>query len=436
MNPHLQRGTLLFHQGRHELAADEMHLFLSGNPDDGYGHALLAQCHSALERHADAEREASAAIRLAPDAAYSHYAMARVQWSRNDPVRALAAIGESIRLEPRDPDYLGVRSALLLDLKRTHEALECAGAALAEDPTHVVATNVRASALVRLGRREEAGAALDATLAREPENSWTHANRGWGFLHGGDAKSALPHFQEALRLDPGNESARQGIVEAIKARNPVYSVMLRYVLWMQGQSGRMQWAIVVGAYVAYRAVGVVGQRYPAWAPVVMPLQVAYGVFAWFSWTAGPLSNLILRLNRYGRLALSPEQLRESNWVGLFVGLAFAFLAAGFLVPHADAGDSRRLLCFLAAGVSATLVIPIKARFNCQPGWPRVVMTVYAAGLVAMGYGAIVGLAIADGLGNGGARLGSASVSTAEGFVVGLVLSPWIGNALGMVRVRC
>lgn len=435
MNPHLQRGMLLFQQGRHELAADETRLFLSENPDDGHGHALLAQCHSALERHPEAEAEAAAAIRLEPDSAYSHYAMARVQWSRNDPARALAAIGESIRLEPRDPDYLGVRAALLLDLKRTHEALECAGAALAEDPTHVVATNVRASALVRLGRREEAGAALDATLAREPENSWTHANRGWGHLHGGDAKSALPHFQEALRLDPGNEAARQGIVEAIKARNPVYSVMLRYVLWMHGQSGRMQWAIIAGAYVAYRLVGVIGERYPAWSPVILPLQIAYGLFAWFSWTAGPLSNLLLRLNRYGRLALSPEQVRESNWVGLFIALALAFLAAGFLVPHGGRGDERRLLCFLAAGVGALLVIPVKARFNCQPGWPRVVMTVYAAALVAMGYGAIIGLAVADGVGEGGARIGAAAVSTAQGFLLGLVLSPWMGNALGMVRVR-
>ncbi len=428
MNSHFQRGTLLLQQGRHELAAGEFRLALAESPGDGLGHALLAHCYSALQRYPESEAEAAAAIALEPDSAYVHYAMARVQESRNDPVRALASIREAVRLDPKDADCLAMLAAILLDLKRTNEALGAAEAALAEDPAHVAANNVRAMALVALGRRAEAGATLDAALAREPENSWTHANRGWGHLHEGDPQSALRHFREAMRLDPDNDWARRGIVEAVKARNPVYALMLRYTLWMQAQSGRMQWGLVVGAWLAFRVVGVVGARYPALVPVVLPLQIAYILLAWFSWTAVPLSNLVLRLNRHGRLALFPEQIRESNWVAGFVGAALACLGVWL-------AGGRDIVWLLAAGVGAFLVVPVKAGFNCQPGWPRRVMAVYTAIMVAMGYGAILGLLVAERMGKAGDPWADAAVKTLLAFLVGVLLSGWVGNALGMVRVR-
>ena len=63
-----------------------------------------------------------------------------------------------------------------------------------------------------------------------------------GVLHQAQPKAALEHFREALRLDPNLQYAQAGIVEALKARNPIYRWMLGYFLWMGRLSDRAKWA--------------------------------------------------------------------------------------------------------------------------------------------------------------------------------------------------
>ena len=64
----------------------------------------------------------------------------------------------------------------------------------------------------------------------------------------------MEHFREALRLNPNMEWARQGILEALRARNPIYRVMLRYFLWMSRFRGKVQFGIVIGGWLGYQAI--------------------------------------------------------------------------------------------------------------------------------------------------------------------------------------
>src|SRR6185295_5916341 len=98
---------------------------------------------------------------------------------------------------------------------------------------------------------------------------------GWALLHAGDAKRALEHFREALRLDPELEFARAGVVEALKARNPIYRVMLLYFLWMARLSGRTRWGIILGGYFGFRMLRTWADEHPDYAAYVQPLIIAY-----------------------------------------------------------------------------------------------------------------------------------------------------------------
>src|SRR5206468_3894993 len=141
------------------------------------------------------------------------------------------------------------------------------------DPEHVGCANLRAMAMVKLGRKAEAGATIDAALAKNPDNALTHANQGWTLLEKGDAKKALEHFCEALRLDPENAWARHGIVEALKARNLIYAVMLKYFLWMSKLSRQAQWAIILIGYFGNQMLGSMARTNPRLAPWVLPLRI-------------------------------------------------------------------------------------------------------------------------------------------------------------------
>ena len=100
-------------------------------------------------------------------------------------------------------------------------------------------------------------------------------------------------FQAALRLDLTLEWARLGMIEAMKARNLAYRLVLRYSFWAASLSGRAQWFLIIGAYVGSRVVRNILRENPALWPVLGPLLGLYVVFVFGSWIADPLSNLIL-----------------------------------------------------------------------------------------------------------------------------------------------
>lgn len=429
MNRHIARGELLLRQHRNDLAVEELRLALAEEPGDSYALSLLALGLGALEQFEEAQRSAAEAITAAPDSPFAHYAMAVVLSERRDIPAAIISIREAIRLDPGRPENHALQGSLLLQSRRWEEALASADRALSLDPDDETANNVRAMALVQLGRRQEAGSTLAATLARNPEDSWTHANLGWTLLHEGDGRRALPHFQEALRLDPNNEWARQGVVEALKASNPLYALLLRYFLWMNRLSRKAQWAIVIGGWFGNNLLADAANAQPSLAPWVLPIRIAYLAFAWLTWSAEPLFNLLLRLNRFGRLALSEEQRDESTWIGACVGAALFCLALSPFVFD-------RTLWLLAAGMFAFLVMPIAARYNCQGGWPRRAMSVFATIMAISGIGAFV-LGVASNSLERSSSDATVHLVTALGttYVVGLIACPWIGNILQMIRIK-
>jgi tetratricopeptide (TPR) repeat protein len=429
VNPHLERAILLYQQSRHELAEAELGQALAFDPDDAYAHALLAMCLADREKFEDATTEARQAIQLAPDFPFAHYAHARVLYDRNHHPEARAAVEEAIRLDPEDADYHSLLAGIHFDEKRWPDVLNAAEQGLQLDAEHTGCTNLRAMAMVKLGRKAEAGAAIDAALAKNPDNALTHANQGWTLLEQGEPRKALEHFREALRLDPENEWARSGIVEALKARNIIYAVMLKYFLWMSKLSRRAQWGIILVGYFGNRLLGAAARSNPDLASWLLPIRILYVAFALMTWLAYPLFNLMLRLNRFGRLALSREQIVASNWVGVCVFATLVGLAGCMLYGM----DS---LWLFVALVSGFLMLPVAGVFRCSEGWPRNLMAACTVVLALLGLSLLALVVGAE------FRLMDETksvVSAIKGligiFLIGAVASTWLTNILISQRPR-
>lgn len=410
---HRHRGWLLARQGRAELAEREYRLALAEDPHDADAHALLALLLAAQEpRRAEALAAAREAIGLAPDDAFPHYAEAHVHLEAERWDQAQRAAEQAIRIDPDDPGHYVVLSAAFLGRRRWREALDAADDALALDPTHTGAANLRATALVHMGRKAEAGAALQGALARDPENSHTHANQGWALLHRGDRVAALGHFRESLRLDPESEWAREGLVEALKARNPLYAGMLRYFLWMNRLDGRTRWMVILGGWFGYRILRGAAAANPSLAPWLAPLMIAYVAFVLLSWTAPQIFNAVLLASRDGRYVLSPEQRRSGGWmaagVAAAVGLTVAALATG-------AGWLE-----MGALMFAALLIPLAATFRGPRGRPTTTMSGISIGLYALAALSVV--------------LGSRGMDAADALsgivLLGVVATSWGVNLRG------
>jgi tetratricopeptide (TPR) repeat protein len=73
---------------------------------------------------------------------------------------------------------------------------------------------MRALGLIRLGRFWGARRAAAHAQGLDPEHAYGHAIAGWAQLATGRRKVAREHLREALRSDPHNELAQQGLWRA------------------------------------------------------------------------------------------------------------------------------------------------------------------------------------------------------------------------------
>lgn len=423
MTAHLTRGNLLFHQSRPQQAADEYRRHLLEEPNDPQGHAHLALCLTQLKQFDAATEHAQQAIGLAPDVGFSHFVLAQVMAVRSRIPEAKSAIDAAIQLDPHVPMFFYLRGRIHGELHEWQAALADADAGLQIDPEDTECLNLRAQSLMKLGRRMEAGESLETALAQDPDNAFTHTTRGWSLLEQRQTKQALHHFREALRLEPDSDWARAGIVEAMKARHFLYRLFLGYMFWMSRLSPRLRWGIVIGGYLGIRVLSSVSAANPSWGAWLLPLIVLYVGFALLTWLAQPMFNLLLRVSRFGRLALSGEQRWGANLIGLLLTSALGFVVAAFWL------NAARLL--IGALYTALLMLPASAIFACANGWPRTTMAGVTVLLAVVGAASLQTLSEVEGQ--------LTPTPAGEGlqtlFIVGLLGSQFLANALVGARVR-
>src|SRR5687768_3705193 len=228
----IARAQLLQQQRRHADAVNELRQHLGIEPHDAVAHAMLAVSLMELNQHKEATASAQQAVGLSPDMPYAHYVLAFVLYKREWLDEAKQAAEEALRLESFNPNHFALLAGIEFQRRNWPAALDHANSAMQIDPDHSWATNLRAAALVKLGRRDEAARTIGDALAKDPEDPDTHANQGWTLLHQGDHRRARVHFREALRLDPTNTWAKQGMVEALKSGFWPYKLVLHFWLWM------------------------------------------------------------------------------------------------------------------------------------------------------------------------------------------------------------
>lgn len=376
MGTHLERAQLLLEQNRFSLAEKELRLQLASTPNDPIAHSLLAVCLAEQHQHEQALQYARDAVALAPDLAYAHYVLATVQYDLKHYGDAVATVHEAIRLEPDEADYHALLAGLYFDQKKWQAALDVAEAGLRLDPAHINAANLKAMALTRLGRPDEAETAIGATLQRDPENALTHANQGWTLLQNGKHEKAIGHFHEALRLDPELEWAREGLMEALKARHWVYRLLLKYMFGMSRLSDRGQWLVLIGGYLGYLILRGISKANPALAPILWPVLGLYIIFVLMTWIGEPLFNLLLRFNRFGKNALSARQSMASTLVAAC--LALALLTLGFYLAY-----PQKAILHGALGLGL-FTVPLAGYFRCTTASCKRVLGGFAAGLAALG----------------------------------------------------
>jgi tetratricopeptide (TPR) repeat protein len=259
-------------------------------------------------------------------------------------------------------DTLGLLAKAEFGLDHWRAALDAANKGLAIDATDDTCLHWRSLALARLGRRQEAEETLSALTAADPNDPYTHETHGWFALERGDASAARRHFLESLRLAPHNEGARAGLASALKARHRLFGLVLQFLLQLHRFRSWVIWLFLLEVFLGLRMANEFTLAHPDWSvPLLLIEAVFFSVLALVC-VAQPLFELVLRLDREGRRALTPELERASNWSALCLVAALALGAV-----WAWQGD---LLFAMLAWAAMCLPQAVRQTCTASEGWVK------------------------------------------------------------------
>ena len=343
--------------------------------------ALLAQSSPANPqpgRLAEALREAKAAVAADPAAALGYRAMGWVCLTMRKPDEALRAAAEILRMDPQSETGWELTSDGWLQKQEYAKALECAAAGLRTSPESLALLTNQAQALILLDRTGEARESLETVLALDPARPSAHTLRGWLAILQNDPVAAMGFFRTALRLDPLSETARRGLLAALKSRNPFYRLMVRYSLWAS-RFNHSEALIFLSALASVNVIlGSISRVFLPLYLIYLPWRMLYGLFVDFSWISDVLFVLVLRFSPTGRVILTKEEIRASNPFALSLFYFLVNLAFGLLFWQW--GYLGGMFLGLAMGLPAAAVYKMREK----PRPRRIIMAVLVSLLAFFG----------------------------------------------------
>ena len=379
----LYRANLLLEQKRYDNAKGEAENVLSADPTNVEALQILAHCYLGMGQIEKANDVIESAIRQDPTDYYSLYLKGLILCELSQYNKALQYTDNAIAVNPMFAEAYGVKATALYALARFEEALEAANQGLSVQADNNFCLNLRARSLLKLGRTEENRETTQQALKNNPEDTYTHTNAGYTCLELGDSDGAKKHFKEALRIAPNNESARYGMIQALKADNIFYNLWLKYAFWMESISPRARWAFIIVGYLLIQFIDSAKSSLGPFETFATVFVIAYVVFAISTWIIEPVSNLFLRFHSFGKYVLSDQEKKYSNYT---FGLMLMALLGLVVLLISDEIQWYNLGLYLACyGIALVVVVSAVAATTTEKG----LRNVRTAGFVFAGIAALV-----------------------------------------------
>lgn len=396
--------------GRTDEALAELDRVLGEVNDEPRLHVLRAFLLLESGRLAEAQRAAELAHALDDEDHLPLLALARVALAAGEPTEAIACARAAHALVPEDHEPVVIEARARALLGQWDEVIARAEYVLAEDPHDVEAAFLRIAALES---RAKGAARIDAAewdrlAERFPHIATARAGRAWTLLHRGRPRQAEHEFRDALALDPADPWAKEGLVLALKARYPGYTLLLRFFFWLQSLPPGTQTAVLIGGVVGTRMLRGLARAEPLLAPFVTPVIALYFAFVLLTWLADPLLDLVLLTRPEGRRLIVGDTRRRAVAVGATLGVGLLIAAAGLL-----SSSDVALGAAVAVGLTS---LTTAAGFACAPGRQRAGLLIASGTFAALG---IVSMMVT--VDTGALLLGIA--------VIGVVIGTWVSRSL-------
>lgn len=303
----LSRAWQLYEFGRFESAIRVCRDALLSAPLDAEATSLLAFCYSNIGKHSEGLKAASDAVSLGPQMPLAWSALTTVHLVQGDLAAAREAGLEWLKAAPNSADALRTLALICFAENDNAGATRFLDQALEIDPNFADAKLLKAGLLSNAGQHNEALEVVHAGLKDSPESDIGHTTKALIHLEEHKPRFAVLAFSEALRINPENRAAKEGLREALRRLVPPYRWLTgRWALHPRSQP--QKWAGLVTLLLISLLLAAVIFRF---APV--KLASAIGLLPlWLFQASEVVANACLLFHPLGRRALTAVEKVEAT----------------------------------------------------------------------------------------------------------------------------
>jgi len=326
-----ERGHALLDLGRAAEAERSFREALAAEPANADLLVSLARSLQQQERYDEARDTARQGLAVSPEHLGGLLVLSAAMAGLGDFPAALQAVRRGLQIAPGLAQVHAQEGALLIAQGSSIDALAPLARARALDPEDADVAALTSAALYNARRFEDAEKAAADALRLDPDNSEAHRVLGLLSLRRGGGRSAVDAHRTAVRLDPSDPEYREGLATAMKSRNPLYGLLLRFGAWQEGLPSGARWAVLLAPFLASRVLRPFNDH--IWAQVLLVLVFAVVLL---SWALEPLMNTLLLCSSYARNLL-PRDTKLATYAFLaYTVLAVVSATVGIAATSEDA----------------------------------------------------------------------------------------------------
>jgi tetratricopeptide (TPR) repeat protein len=375
-----ERGDALLDLGRAIEAEKFFREALAADPANADLLVSLARSLHLQERYGEARDAARQGLAASPDHLGGLLVLSAALAGLEDFPAALAAVRRGVQMAPGLAQLHAQEGALLIAQGDSASAFGPLELARTLDPEDSGTVALISAALFNTRQFAEAERAATDALRLDPDNSEAHRILGLLSLRRGGGRTAVDAHRTALRLDPTDPEYREGLATAMKSRNPLYGLLLRFGDWQEGLPPGAKWLVLLAPFFASRVLRPFDDQ--VWAQILLVL--VFGVVL-LSWALEPVMNSVLLCSSYARNLLPRETKLATYGFLAYTVLAVASVAVGIATSTDDALLLALGLAVWSVSAGSThLVAPSRRKIAIGLQGAGALLAVWAGSFVALG----------------------------------------------------